>query len=98
MEGVLKRKWLEKMCGSVPAVLVLCIDWSEDLSQPQQDETNVRVFRNIFVCLFSLILTALMVDLLSAAYKNCLIFSLANLNSHPQKLGNMGKQFGHERS
>lgn len=25
-EGVLKRSWLEKMCSTIPAVLVLCID------------------------------------------------------------------------
>ena len=40
LEGVLKRNWLEKMCGTIPAVLVLCIDWSEDVNQPEQDRLS----------------------------------------------------------
>ena len=35
-EGVVKRSWLEKMCNTIPAVLLLCIDWTVDLSQPQE--------------------------------------------------------------
>ena len=28
--GILKRKWPEKVCNSVPAVLVVCFDLSEE--------------------------------------------------------------------
>ena len=42
IEGILKRSWLEKMCGTIPAVLVLCIDWSEELSQPEQELTEIQ--------------------------------------------------------
>ena len=44
IEGILKRSWLEKMCGTIPAVLVLCIDWSEELSQPEQERNSWQKF------------------------------------------------------
>ncbi|CAJ1375667.1 unnamed protein product [Effrenium voratum] len=40
VEGILKRRWLEKVCNTIPAVLVLCIDWSDDLSQPEKEESQ----------------------------------------------------------
>jgi len=30
--GILKQRWLEKVCNTIPAVLVVCFDWSQDLS------------------------------------------------------------------
>jgi len=38
--GILKRRWLEKVCNAVPAVLVVCFDWSVDLQLPQAAEAQ----------------------------------------------------------
>ena len=34
---------LEKLCNGIPAVLILCIDWSADLRQPEQDHARMRM-------------------------------------------------------
>ena len=38
----MKRSWLEKMCNTIPAVLLLCIDWTVDLSQPQEARSKLQ--------------------------------------------------------
>eukprot|EP00443_Scrippsiella_acuminata_P057371 CAMPEP_0115386812 /NCGR_PEP_ID=MMETSP0271-20121206/8338_1 /TAXON_ID=71861 /ORGANISM="Scrippsiella trochoidea, Strain CCMP3099" /LENGTH=503 /DNA_ID=CAMNT_0002810253 /DNA_START=53 /DNA_END=1562 /DNA_ORIENTATION=+ len=38
--GILKRRWLEKVCNLVPAVLVVCFDWTEDLQPSPPEEAQ----------------------------------------------------------
>lgn len=38
VEGLVKRSWLEKVCNQVPAVLVVCLDWTSEVSPKPEEE------------------------------------------------------------
>jgi len=40
VEGILKRRWLEKVCNEIPAVLVVCFDWSTELTPTLAEEAQ----------------------------------------------------------
>jgi len=38
--GLVKKRWLEKICNEVPSTLVVCFDWSEEPLVSQADESQ----------------------------------------------------------
>jgi len=42
-EGILKRRWLRKVCDELPAVVVVCFDWLSDAGETALPEALARV-------------------------------------------------------